>query len=94
MAASDLKYARPATTTALVSGASGSMPIHVLDDGPGIPAEIRGRVFQPFVSRRVGGTGLGLAIVARIMEAHRGTVTLGERPGWTTCFTLTLPAAA
>ena len=76
-----------------VEGGDKVVHIHVLDDGPGIPAEIRGRVFQPFVSRRVGGTGLGLAIVARIMEAHGGAVTLGEQPGWTTCFTLTLPEA-
>ena len=63
------------------------------DDGPGIPDDIRSRIFQPFVSRRAGGTGLGLAIVARIMEAHGGAVALGEKPGWTTCITLTLPAA-
>ncbi len=67
--------------------------IHVCDNGPGIPAELRDRLFQPFVSRRAGGTGLGLAIVARIMQAHGGGVALTTRPGWTTCFTLTLPRA-
>ncbi len=76
-----------------VIGHDNRVRIHVLDDGPGIPDEVRDRIFQPFVSRRPGGTGLGLAIVARIMEAHGGTVTLGAKPGWTTCFTLTLPAA-
>ncbi len=76
-----------------VQGGGTVVRLHVCDDGPGIPEEIRERVFQPFVSRRAGGTGLGLAIVARIMEAHGGAVTLAERPGWTTCFTLTLPAA-
>ena len=70
------------------------MHLHVCDDGPGIPADIRDRLFQPFVSRRAGGTGLGLAIVAKIMEAHGGSVALAARPGWTTCFTLTLPAAS
>lgn len=65
--------------------------IHVCDDGPGVPADIRDRLFQPFVSRRPGGTGLGLAIVARIMEAHGGTVALGDRSGWSTCLTLTFP---
>jgi signal transduction histidine kinase len=67
--------------------------VHVCDDGPGIPDDIRDKVFQPFVSRRTGGTGLGLAIVAKIMEAHGGSVALTDRPGWTTCFTLTLPVS-
>ncbi len=68
--------------------------LHVFDDGPGIPEEIRGRLFQPFVSRRPGGTGLGLAIVAQILEAHGGSVGLTDRPGWTTCFSLALPLPA
>ncbi len=76
-----------------VRGHGSLVLIHVLDDGSGIPDELQGRMFQPFVSRRAGGTGLGLAIVARIMEAHSGTVALEERSGWTTCLTLTLPAA-
>jgi signal transduction histidine kinase len=63
--------------------------IDICDDGPGIAADIRDSLFQPFVSRRSGGTGLGLAIVRRIMEAHGGTVSLAERPGWSTCFRLT-----
>jgi signal transduction histidine kinase len=70
-----------------------SVRVHVCDDGPGIPPDIRDRLFLPFVSRRAGGTGLGLAIVAKIMQAHGGSVALTERPGWTTCFTLTVPAA-
>ena len=77
-----------------IEDAGATVCIHVCDNGPGIPAELRGRLFQPFVSRRAGGTGLGLAIVARIMEAHGGSVALAARPGWTTCFTLTLPAAS
>lgn len=62
--------------------------IDICDNGPGIPPEIRDSLFRPFVSRRPGGTGLGLAIVRRIMEAHGGTVSLVERPGWSTCFRL------
>ncbi|MQP64999.1 two-component sensor histidine kinase [Niveispirillum sp. SYP-B3756] len=75
----------------LAERVGGAVRIHVCDDGPGVPADIRDRLFQPFVSRRPGGTGLGLAIVARIMEAHGGTVALGDRSGWSTCLTLTFP---
>jgi len=69
----------------------GALLLHVCDDGPGVPAEIRARLFEPFASRSPGGTGLGLAIVARIMNAHGGSVALTERPPWRTCFTLTFP---
>lgn len=67
--------------------------LHVCDDGPGVPADLRERLFEPFASRSPGGTGLGLAIVARIMAAHGGSVRLEERPPWNTCFTLRFPAA-
>ncbi|TDX64273.1 signal transduction histidine kinase [Methylosinus sp. sav-2] len=62
--------------------------IHVCDDGPGVPEEIKDRLFQPFVSRSCEGTGLGLAIVAKIMAAHGGSVALGARAGFSTCVTL------
>ncbi len=78
----------------LVSAETGPDAVHiyVCDDGPGIPADIRATLFQPFVSRGPGGTGLGLAIVAKVMAAHGGSAALTERPGWTTCFTLRFPA--
>ena len=62
------------------------MTIHVDDDGPGIPAESRDQVLQPFTrldvsrSRKTGGYGLGLAIVQRIMRWHRGEVRVGDAP--------------
>jgi signal transduction histidine kinase len=74
-----------------VEGCADAVLIHVCDDGPGIPGDIRASLFQPFVSRQSGGTGLGLAIVAKVMAAHGGSVSLGERPGWATCFTLRFP---
>jgi signal transduction histidine kinase len=67
--------------------------LHVCDDGAGVPADLRERLFEPFASRSPAGTGLGLAIVARIMAAHGGSVRLDDRPPWNTCFTLTFPAA-
>jgi signal transduction histidine kinase len=69
----------------------------VADDGSGIPARDRARVFDRFVrldsdrARSSGGTGLGLAIVAEIATAHRGKVTIGDRPGGGTLVTVQLP---
>ena len=54
--------------------------LQVRDDGPGIPSEIRERLFDPFVSGRPGGSGLGLAIVQRAVQAHRGLVLVESGP--------------
>ncbi|MCO4099822.1 nitrogen regulation protein NR(II) [Gemmatimonas sp.] len=54
--------------------------ISVTDDGPGIPLELKDRVFEPFVSGKVGGTGLGLPVVHRAVEAHRGVVLVDRLP--------------
>lgn len=64
----------------------------VADDGPGVPNELRQRIFDPFYTGRESGTGLGLAIVHRIAEAHEGSVRVTERPGGGAVFTLTLPS--
>ena len=65
------------------------------DNGPGIPADERERIFEPFVrlprSPRTG-TGLGLAIVRRTIEAHGGTITCDSTPTGGARFTLRLPA--
>ena len=66
--------------------------LQVRDNGPGIPEEIRERLFDPFVSGRPGGSGLGLAIVQRAVEAHRGLVLVDSAPGAGTTFTIFLPA--
>ena len=55
--------------------------ISVIDDGPGVPAEIAAQLFEPFVSARAGGTGLGLVASRRIAERHGGTLVLESRPG-------------
>ncbi len=72
---------------------SNTVVLHVCDDGPGVPPEIRERLFEPFASRSPQGTGLGLAIVARVMAAHGGSAKLTTREPWNTCFTLGLPTA-
>ncbi len=66
--------------------------LQVRDTGPGIPSEIRERLFEPFVSGRPGGSGLGLAIVQRAVEAHRGLVLVESGSGSGTTFTIFLPA--
>jgi signal transduction histidine kinase len=69
----------------------------VEDDGPGIPAEQRERVFDRFHrtdaarDRASGGTGLGLAIVRAIVDAHGGSVSAGESPEAGACIELELP---
>jgi two-component system sensor histidine kinase PilS (NtrC family) len=62
----------------------------VSDQGPGIPAHLRDRVFHPFFTTRSGGTGLGLPIVQRAIEAHRGFVLLDSGTSGTR-FTVLLP---
>jgi signal transduction histidine kinase len=69
------------------------------DDGPGIPAADRERVFQPFVrlessrSRDTGGTGLGLAIARAAVRAHGGDICLSDAPGGGLAVTVVLPRA-
>lgn len=67
--------------------------LEVRDNGPGIPENVRGRLFEPFVSGRPGGTGLGLAIVQRAVDAHRGLVLVDTTPGSGTAFRVYFPAA-
>ena len=68
------------------------LQIEIIDDGPGIPAEIAGDIFDPFVSGRDNGTGLGLALVSKIIADHQGWITVDSVPGRTT-FRLSLPVA-
>jgi signal transduction histidine kinase len=64
----------------------------VSDTGPGVAAEVLPRLFEPFVTARVGGTGLGLAIVQRAVQAHRGLVFCDSVLGQGTTFSVFLPA--
>ena len=70
----------------------GGVAVRVTDQGPGIPDEIRERLFDPFFTTRPGGSGLGLAVVHRAIEAHRGLV-FHDSPGKGTRFTILLPRA-
>lgn len=94
--------ARYATSevTIVVRASGDNAVVQVIDDGPGIPAAARDKVFERFVrldadrSRRGGGTGLGLAIVAEIVAAHGGSVGIDDREGGTgTVVTVQFPVA-
>jgi signal transduction histidine kinase len=69
----------------------GFLSIKIRDRGPGVPREIRERLFQPFVTGRPGGVGLGLALAYRIVALHGGTLDLADREGGGTIATLVLP---
>ena len=73
--------------------ADGRLVLTVADDGPGIPEDIQEKVFDVFFTTRQSGTGLGLNIVSRIVEEHRGTLSLESRPGEGATFRIELPAA-
>jgi two-component system sensor histidine kinase HydH len=65
----------------------------VEDSGPGVPAEMREQIFNPFVTTRKTGVGLGLAIVAKIIDGHGGTIRVVTGRGAGACFRLSFPAA-
>jgi PAS domain S-box-containing protein len=66
--------------------------IAITDIGPGIPANIAGRLFEPFVSSKHDGMGLGLSISRSIIEAHDGQLTAEPNAGGGTIFRFTLPS--
>lgn len=68
------------------------LQVEIEDDGPGLPPDIAGNVFDPFVSGKENGTGLGLALVSKIITDHDGCISLSSGPGKTT-FRLSLPLA-
>jgi len=74
----------------LQAGAAGAA-IEVIDNGRGVPEEIKDRLTEPYVTTRARGTGLGLAIVKKIMEDHGGTLTVENRIQGGAVARLTLP---
>jgi two-component system nitrogen regulation sensor histidine kinase GlnL len=67
-----------------------ALELQVIDDGPGVPEEIRERIFNPLVSGREGGTGLGLSLAQTFVQYHQGVIEFESRPGRTT-FRILLP---
>src|SRR3989442_2912739 len=76
-----------------VTGDGSGLAVTVADHGPGIPADLRQRVFEPYFTTKDDGTGLGLALVRVTLEAHRGTIAVGETPGGGATFAIVFPPA-
>ena len=76
-----------------------ALRVSVRDDGPGIPAEFRARIFEKFsqadasATREKGGTGLGLHIARRFIEHMQGRIGFDSEPGAGSIFWVELPAA-
>ena len=84
------------TATASLEALDGFSILTVQDRGPGVPAHLRDRIFEPFyrlpgASERDGGTGLGLALVKSIVLRHGGTVRCRDNDGAGACFEVRLP---
>jgi two-component system, OmpR family, sensor histidine kinase KdpD len=91
-----VRYTPPGSPIEVVVTQNGSnLRIDVADQGPGIPADQRERVFDKFFrlpgSRRTGGSGLGLAICRAIVQLHEGTIQVAERPGGGSLFRASIP---
>ena len=68
----------------------GAFELVVQDDGPGIPDDVRMRIYEPFFSTKQGGTGLGMSIVHSLVGLHGGSIDLDTSPRGTR-FTVTIP---
>src|SRR5439155_276916 len=72
---------------------AGTVEVRVSDTGPGVCAEDRGHLFEPFFTTRPDGTGLGLALCREIVANHGGKIALDEAAGPGASLVVTLPAA-
>ena len=71
--------------------AHGVVRLRVADNGPGLPAGDRSKLFMPYYSTKGRGSGLGLAIVRRIIAEHGGSIEAADNTPHGTCFTIELP---
>jgi two-component system nitrogen regulation sensor histidine kinase NtrY len=70
---------------------AGKLLISVTDNGPGLPEDKLDKLTEPYVTTREKGTGLGLAIVKKIVEDHKGSMSLANQPSGGACITLAFP---
>ena len=67
-----------------------AVQIEIIDDGPGVPAELEAHIFYPLVTGRAGGSGLGLSIAQSLIQGHHGLLQY-ERLEGRSCFRILLP---
>lgn len=72
----------------------GELEIRIADDGPGVPPELREKVFYPFFTTRDGGSGVGLALAQKIALSHGGSIELENGPGGGCSARVRLPTGA
>ena len=82
------------TISATIAADEHRQTVTIADGGPGIPDDVRARLFQPFFTTKARGTGLGLATVRRLIEAHGGTVAVDCPPAGGTIVTIAIPVRA
>tara|TARA_R110002073_G_scaffold218689_1_gene378929 strand:+ start:79586 stop:81412 length:1827 start_codon:yes stop_codon:yes gene_type:complete len=89
--AADAMRGKPGTFRIIARTEADVLCFDFIDNGPGIPAELEGRLFELFSSATDGGTGLGLAICKKIVEDHEGTIHYESKAGEGTTFFVRLP---
>lgn len=93
--ASEAMAASPRRRLAISSrvAAAGKVEISLADTGPGLPPQLRDRLFEPFLTTKASGMGVGLSICRFIIEAHGEKLQVADNPGGGTIFRFTLPIA-
>jgi signal transduction histidine kinase len=77
---------------AVARAAGAGFQVTIADHGPGVPPDLKSRLFEPYFTTKADGTGLGLALVRQTVEAHGGSVSIGDTPGGGATFTITFPS--
>ena len=85
---------RPRETAREPRARGDALVLTIADDGPGIPDDVKPRLFEPYLSTKTKGTGLGLAICRRAVEDLGGTIAVESRSGAGTTVTVRLPLPA
>ena len=91
------RLARSASDGALLPDGHQPVPtvvIDIADDGPGMPADVAEKIFNPFFTTKAQGSGLGLAVVRKIVDAHDGRIDMTTQDGKGTRFRLSVPVQA